>query len=199
MLVFLFRTLFAVVILCGCTRYFALVLPTPWALLIGLVLGALELFGPLLLNKRTTGKGFGGAFGAALAIATVALGFLMWPLATWAVMHFGNQPREMAAAWAAIPAVAVGFTGAGHGSNSEHLRLATVLFAVATAMLALLQALPEGRIAAAAGGLSVLVATLVARTVGVWPPGHVKTLNAVCAAVGLAATVNVGIALFQLI
>ncbi|AHX16397.1 hypothetical protein CH75_16780 [Dyella jiangningensis] len=192
----LLRLLFAVVIAILCGWYFGLVLPQPAAWAVGVLMGALELLGPLFVNRRVTGRGFGGAVGALATLAWVAVGFLFWPGLAWGFRHVVPwiSPGQ-AAGVAAIPAAALGFSGSGHGSGSEHLRLATVIFSVATALLALLLALPTGdRFSVAAAGFAVGVAALVARNVGIWPPGHAQTLERACVAAMAGSAVNVFLA-----
>jgi hypothetical protein len=198
-MVFFFRLLFAVVIAFFCRSYFGLVLPEAGAWSVGLLLGVAELFGPLFVNRRTTGRGFGGAIGAVVTIAGVATGFLLWPALAWVIRHLAPwiSPGQ-AAGFAAIPATALGFSGSGHGSNSEHLRLFTVVFSAGTALLALLLALPGGdRFAVATAGFSVGVAALVARNVGVWPPGHVRALAGCCMAAMAASAINLLFAFYN--
>ena len=195
-MIFLLRLLFAVAIAVFCGWYFGLVLPAPAAWAVGVLLGALELLGPLFVNRRVTGRGFGGAMGALAVLAWVAVGFLLWPGLAWGVRYLAPWiTPEQAAGFAAIPAAALGFSGSGHGSGSEHLRLATVIFSAATALLAVLLALPTGdRFAVAAAGFAVGVSALVARNVGIWPPGHTRTFEGACMAVMAGSAVNLVLA-----
>lgn len=197
MIFFAFRLLVAVIFWGASQRYFSLVLADPLPSFIGWGLGLTELFGPMFLT-RTSGKGFGGAISALATFATVAAGLLLWPSFAWAIAHVaGVQSKALAAACGAIPAVAVGMVAAGHGQGHEHRRLAVVLVSAALALMALVEALPAGRAATGAAGLAVVAALYVARAGGVWPPGHVRALDAVAIAIGFAACANGVMAIFS--
>ena len=187
---FLFRVVVAVLLAMVGAWYFGLIWPGMVALCIGIAIGAIELFGPFIGGRASSG-GYGGGMGAGLALLRVAAGVLTWPGFAWLVMHFGGADRGLAAAIAATPAVLVGIVMAGYGPGGENRRLTAAVVSGLVALIALLEALPSGRAATAAGCVAVAAALFVARATNVWPRGHVRALDSAAVASLFAAGANV--------
>lgn len=190
----LFRMLFAILIAGAAYTYFGLVFPPIVAGVVAATLALLELLSPLFMGSRRNNTGSAGAslrvLGLFLKSAAPAL---LWPAVTWAVLQIAPAHREAAIAAGAGLASLAALFAAGHGQGREGARLLAVLVALAVVAYGMLQAIPAGRLAGAAAGLSATLALFVVRSGIVMPETQTKSLD--IAIIGVAGATLVSMLL----